>query len=166
MPLSSSLKVGFRGTYTSALDLGTVSYPFDVSAAITLDNGTGANQADKVWSDTRTVTTGATDSIDVAGSLTDAFGATFTLARVKVIYIKASSSNTTDLQLARPASNGVPLFSAVSDAIVIKPGGVFLWATGDATAIPVTAATADLISVINGAGASAVYDIVIVGASA
>lgn len=166
MPVSLSVKAGIRGNHTSALDLGTVTLPIDVSAVIALANGTGANQADRVFTDTRTVTTGATDSLDVAGSLVDAFGATITMARVKAIYIKSASTNTTDLQFARPASNGVPLFSAVSDAIVIKPDGVFLWAAPDATAIPVTAGTADLFSVINGAGASAVYDIVIVGSSA
>lgn len=166
MPLSLSLKAGIRGNHTSTLDLGTPAFPIDVSAAVTLDNGTGANQADRVFTDTRTVTTGATDSLDVAGSLTDAFGATITMARVKALYIKSASTNTTDLQLTRPASNGVPLFAATSDAIVIKPGGVFFWAAPDATAIPVTAATADLINIVNGAGASAVYDIVIVGASA
>ena len=75
------------------LDLGTVALPIDVQASIALDNGTGANQADKVFTDTRTVTTGATDSLDLAGSLTDAFGATITLARVKAILVKAASGN-------------------------------------------------------------------------
>jgi len=166
MALSVVLKAGVRGTQTNALDLGTVALPIDVQASITLDNGTGANQADKVFTDTRTVTTGATDSIDLAGSLTDAFGATITLARVKAILVKAASGNTTDLSIGRPASNGVPMFSAVSDAIVIRPGGVFFWAAPDATAIAVTAGTGDLLSIINAAGASANYDIVIVGASA
>ena len=166
MPLSVVLKAGIRGTQTNALDLGTVALPIDVQASITLDNGTGANQADKIFTDTRTVTTGATDSIDLAGSLTDAFGATITLARVKAILVKAASGNTTDLSIGRPASNGVPMFSAVSDAIVIRPGGVFFWAAPDATAIAVTAGTGDLLSIINAAGASANYDIVIVGASA
>jgi len=166
MALSVVLKAGVRGTQTNALDLGTVALPIDVQASITLDNGTGANQADKVFTDTRTVTTGATDSIDLAGSLTDAFGATITLARVKAILVKAASGNTTDLSVARPAANGAVLSSAASDAIVVKPGGVFFWAAPDATAIPVTAGTGDLLSIINAAGASANYDIVIVGASA
>jgi hypothetical protein len=166
MALSVTLKAGIRGTQTNALDLGTVSLPIDVQASIALDNGTGANQADKLFTDTRTVTTGATDSIDLAGSLTDAFGATITLARVKAIMVTSAAGNTTDIQVARPASNGVVLFSAVSDAIVVKPGGVFFWAAPDATAIPVTGGTGDLLSIINAAGASATYNIVIVGSSA
>jgi hypothetical protein len=166
MALSVTLKAGIRGNQTSALDLGTVALPIDVQASIALDNGTGANQADKVFTDTRTVTTGATDSLDLAGTLTDAFGVTFTIARVKAILVKAASANTTDLSIARPAANGLVLFSAASDAIVIKPGGVFFWAAPDATAIPVTAGTGDLLSIINAAGASANYDLVIVGASA
>lgn len=166
MPLTLSVKAGLRGTQTSVLDLATAELPVDVQAAITLANGTGANQADRIFTDTRTVTTGATDSLDVAGSLTDAFGATITMARIKAILIRAASGNTTDLQLTRPASNGVPLFAAASDAIVIRPGGCLLWCAPDATGIAVTAGTGDLINVVNGSGASATYDIVIVGASA
>lgn len=166
MPLSLSLKAGIRGTHSSALDLGTAALPIDVSAAVTLDNGTGANQADRVFTDTRTVTSGSTDSLDVAGSLTDAFGATITMARLKGLYVKASALNTTDLQVTRPASNGVPFMAAAGDAHILKPGGVYFAAWPDATAIPVTAGTGDLINIVNGAGASAVYDIVVVGASA
>lgn len=166
MPLSTNIKASVSGSYTSAIDLGTAEMPFNIAAAIALATGTGANQADKFWSDTRTVTTGATDSLDLAGSLTDVFGATITLARVKAIYVKAAAANTTDLQIARPAANGLVLFAAASDAINLKPGGVFLWCCPDATAIPVTAGTGDLLSIINAAGASANYDIAIVGSSA
>jgi hypothetical protein len=166
MPLNLALKAGIRGNHTSAIDLGTAILPVDVLAYITLDSGTGANQADRIFTDTRTVTNGATDSLDLAGALLDAFGATFTLARVKAILVKSAATNSTDLQVARPAANGVALFPAASDAIVIKPGGVFFWAAPDATAIPVTAGTADLINIINAAGANATYDVVIVGASA
>jgi hypothetical protein len=166
MPLTSTIKASIAGSHTSAIDLGTAEMPFNVSVAISLASGTGANQADKVWTDTRTLTTGATDSLDLAGTLTDVYGATITLARVKAILIKAASGNTTDLQLARPAANGLVLFAAASDAITIKPGGFIAWGAPDATAIPVTAGTGDLISVVNAAGASATYDIVVIGASA
>lgn len=166
MPLSLGIKAVVRGTHTNALDLGTVGLPVEVVASIALDNGTGANQADRIFTDTRTVSSGATDALDLAGSLVDAFGATITMARVKAIYIKSAAANTTDLQLARPATNGVPLFAAASDAMVIKPSGALLWVAPDATAVPVTAATADIINIVNAAGAPATYDIVIVGSSA
>lgn len=63
MALSLSIKAGIRGNHTNALDLGTADLPVDVQAAIALANGTGANQADLYWSDTRTIAASATDSM-------------------------------------------------------------------------------------------------------
>lgn len=167
MALTLSVKAGIRGNHTSVLDLGTADLPVDVLASVALASGTGANQADRIFTDTRTLTASASESLDLAGSLTDAFGATITMARVKAILIKAASGNTNDVQVSRPAANGVPIFLAASDAIVIRPGGAFLWVAPDATAIAVTAGTGDLLTLTNSAGSTSVtYDVVIVGASA
>ena len=166
MALDLTVKAGLRGTHTSALDLGTASFPVDIQASVSLANGTGANQADLLWSDTRTVTASSTDSLDLAGSLTNAFGATVTFARIKAVMVKAASGNTNNVNVTRPASNGVPLFLAASDGIPVKPGGAFIWVAPDATGVAVTGGTGDLLDIVNsGAGTSVTYDIVIVGAS-
>ena len=132
----------------------------------TIASGTTTGLADKIWSDQRTVTTGATDSIDLAGTLTDSFGETVTFVKVKGILISSAAANTTTLQIARPASNGVILFGAASGALaVLSAGGFFCW-VDPAVGVTVTTGTGDLLSIINSAGASAVYDIMIVGTSA
>ena len=167
MALSLTVKAGIRGNHTKALDLGTADLPIDVLANIALADGTGANQADRIFTDTRTLAASATEDLDLAGSLTDAYGATITLARIKAILVKAASANTNNVNVSRPASNGVPLFLAASDGIQVLPGGAFLWVAPNAAGIAVTAGTGDLLTFTNSSsGTSVTYDVVIVGASA
>lgn len=135
-------------------------------------SGIAAGQGDKVWADSRVVTTGATDTFDLAtgGTLVDEFGAAVVFAKLRAVVLFANGiagvANTTTLQLARPAANGVPLYAAVSDALAaISAGGLIVWADPAVGVVPV-AATADLITVVNSAGASAGYDIFFVGTSA
>lgn len=139
----------------------------NVSSSISIVSGTAAGQVDKVWSDTRIVTTGATDSIDLAGTLTDSFGAVTTFVKVRAILAVAAAANTTMLSLARPAANGSILFAAASDQIAgVSFGGIIVaWADLQA-GVAVAAGTTDLISIINSAGASATYTIAVLGTSA
>jgi len=167
MTLSSNLVVTLTATLTKALDLLSPEGKLAIQKAIALTSGVGANQADKIFSDQRTITASATDSLDLAGSLLDAFGDAFTPARIKALYVFAAAANTNNVNVTRPAANGVPLFLAAGDGIPVRPGGLLVWIAPDATGVPVTATTADLIDLINSAGGtSVVYDIVILGASA
>jgi hypothetical protein len=166
MAVTAAIEVRATGAQTSALDLGTASFPFALSAALSLSDGTGASAADRVFTDTRTLAASATEDLDLAGSLTDAFGATITFAKVKAIIIAAAAANTNDVQVTRPASNGVPIFLAAGDGLAIKAGGVFVLAW-PGTGVTVTAATGDLLTLTNSAGSTPVtYSIVILGTSA
>ncbi len=167
MPLTTSITCGMGGSLTSALDLGTVTFPFTSNANATLATGTGANQADLVFADQRTLAASATEDLDLAGVLISGAGAVLTFAKLKAIYIKAASANTNNVVVSRPASNGVPLFSAAGDALAILPGGAFMWFAPGLAGVTVTAATGDLITLTNSAaGTSVTYDVIIVGTSA
>lgn len=167
MALDTRLKLTLDANFTSPLDLQSRSAPLAMALSKALTNGVGANQADMVWSDQRTITASSTDSLDLAGSLTGAFGTTLTFARIKVVVIAASASNTNNVNLTRPASNGVPLFLAAGDGIPVRPDGMVCWVARDATGVAVTAGTGDLIDIVNSAGGTSVtYDIAIVGCSA
>ncbi len=167
MTLQSQILAKVTARQTLARDLTTVAAPVGIEASVSLANGVLANQADLIFSDTRTIAPSGTDSLDLAGVLVDALGTTLTFARIKAVYVKAAAANANDVVVSRPATNGVPLFAAASDAINVNPGGLFLWASPSATAVPVTAGTGDLLSIANsGAGTSVTYDIVIIGASA
>lgn len=167
MALTSTLRIVASLLETSALDLVTASAPVDFAERVTLTSGTGANQADRVFSDTRTLAASATEDLDLAGSLTGALGGSVVFARMKALIVRAADGNTNNVNVIRPASNGVPLFLAASDGIPVKPGGSFVWIAPDATGIAVTAATGDLITFTNsGSGTSVTYDVIIIGASA
>lgn len=164
--LTSKLSITVSGQQVNPLDLGSVGLPFTDSLVLTLASGTGANQADRLFTDQRTLAASATEDLDLAGVLTDPFGATITMAKIKAIIIKAAAGNANDVQLTRPASNGVPLFLAAADGIAVKPGGAFVWCC-PGTGITVTPATGDLLTVTNsGAGTPVTYDVIIIGTSA
>ena len=168
MPLTSTLNFSVSGVQTTALDLGTASLPFTLNSNFTLASGVAANQADRVFTDTRTLGASATEDLDLAGVLLDAFGAAITFVKLKALVIKAAAANTNNVHLSRPAgATGVPIFLAISDGIIIPPGYTFAWFGPGTGGIAVTPATGDLITLTNSAGGTGVtYDVVIIGTSA
>jgi len=165
--LTSTLSLAISATLAEALDLSDRSNPTNYRKSWSLASGTGANQADKIFHDQRTLAASATEDLDLAGVLTDVFGAALTFARIKAVLIHALPTNTNNVNVTRPATNGVPLFLAAGDGIPVRPGGAFCWISPDATGVAVTAGTGDLLTLTNsGAGTSVVYDVIIIGASA
>lgn len=168
MALASNVQLMVTGNQSSALDLGTRSFPFALSQATALATGTAANQADRAFTDTRTLAASANEDLDLAGGVIDEIGSAVTFAKVVGIFIKAAVGNTNNVRVTRPASNGVPWLLAAGDGFDIPPGGFYAaFAPALAGLATVTAGTGDLINVANsGAGTSVSYDIVIIGRTA
>ncbi len=135
---------------------------------VSLTTGTVANQADTVFTSTRTLAASANESLDLAGSLTDAFGVAANFAEVVAILVVAAAANTNDVVIGGAASNGfITPFGSATDTVKVKPGGFFLIVAPKDPAYAVTATTGDLLKIANSAGGAAVtYDIVIIGRSA
>jgi hypothetical protein len=153
----------------NTIDLGSSSASRELGLALDLANGVGAGQADLAFSDTRTLAASGTEDLDLAGALADPFGVAQVFARLKLLVISAAAGNTNNVLVSRPASNGVPIFSAAGDQVILKPGGFLMLAAGAADAVgwAVTAATGDLITVTNSGGTTGVtYSILAVGCSA
>lgn len=163
--LNTSLQIKLNALQVNPEDLVSAEAPFNYNKVITLVSGFVADAADRIWSDTRTLGTGATDDLDMAGALVDAFANAFTPAKVKVLIVYSHTTNTTNLTVGTDA-NSVPIFLDKSDGIVIKPGGIFLIADPTLAGYAVTGATGDIIQITNAAGPDAVYDIFVVGTSA
>lgn len=164
--LTTKLSFDFLSTLVSALDKQTARIPGRLSATYALASGTGADQADMIWMDTRTIAASGNEDLDLAGVLTGALGNTLTFATMKALIVAAADGNTNNVVITRPAANGVPLFSAASDAISVKPGGLFVW-FAPGTGVTVTAGTGDLINMSNsGGGTGVTYDVAILGCSA
>lgn len=166
MALYTDLTVKLVATLTALGDLGTPNYPIDNTTRFLWATGTGTDQADRMFTDTRTLGASATEDLDLVGSLNDGLGSTITIVKLKALIVKAAPGNTNNVLVSRPAANGVPLFLAASDAIPVLPNGVFAWVSPGA-GITVTPATGDLVTVTNSAGTTAVtYDVIIIGTSA
>jgi hypothetical protein len=165
--LSSRITLGVLAELSSQLDLAAAAAPLTLSRSVPLLNGTGTGQADKVFADTRTIAASTTDSLDLAGGgLLDLLGAALTFAKLKAVLLWAAAGNTNNVVVTRPASNGVPIFSAAGDALPVLPGGMFGWVAPGA-GVTVTAGTGDLLDIVNSAAGSTVtYDVVLIGTSA
>lgn len=169
MALQTNIAVAINALLTGVLDIGTVQHELkNVGPSLNLTTGTGANQADRLFTDTRTLAASANESLDLAGSLVDALGVTLTMARVKLLVIKAAASNVNNVIVGGVGANGwITGFGDATDKLVVRPGGFIILAAPDAVAYAVTAATADLLLIANsGAGTPVTYDIIVVGSSA
>lgn len=169
MTLTTTLSLNATGSQSSTVDLGSASARRVLAASISLVNGTAAGQADLMFADTRTLAASGTESLDLAGALTDAFGVAQVFARIKGLMVQADVGNTNNVLVSRPSSNGLTIFSAASDELVLKPGETFALISGQADAIGhvVTAATGDLLTITNSGGTTGVtYSIMVIGCSA
>lgn len=168
MALTSRISVSAQAAHTSPLDLTVPQDTLTLRKALALTDGTDAGEADLVFHDQRTLTASASEDLDLAGSLTDAFGAALTFARVKALVIVADSGNPETIEVGGAALNAWATWAGdATDVVIVRPGGLFALAATDATAYPVTADTADLLTLTNGgSGGSVTYDVVLIGTSA
>lgn len=157
--VTAHIALNIDATLTGTGDLGNPKQRVTIEEVLDLVAGTAAiNQCDLMFQDTRTLAASGTEDLDLAGSLVNAFGATMAAAELVLLFIKAVAGNTNNVNVTRPASNGVPMFLAAGDGVGIKPGQYHLLV--DEKGIPVTAATGDLITITNSGGTTGVtYDV-------
>jgi hypothetical protein len=176
MPLTSRLVAQVTGTHTGATpaaDLGTTTagvHNLPIARDVTFADGTGAGQANRLWSDQRTLAASANEDLDLAGALLDAFGTAAVFARVKGLYIAAATGNTNNVIVGAAATNQWATFLNAAGTLTLRPGAWVQAGIGlatDATGWAVTAGTGDLLRIANSAaGTPVTYDIAIIGASA
>jgi hypothetical protein len=161
--VTASIDLHIKAKQTGTVGLATPQVLIDLAKSMDFSAGTAAvGQANVMYSATRTLAASTGEDLDLAGVLADALGATIAAAEIVAIYIAAAQGNTNDVQLTRPASNGVPLFLAAGDGLSVGPGDFVLLT--NRKGIAVTAATGDLLHVANAAaGTSVSYDVVILG---
>jgi hypothetical protein len=164
--LTSRIVVTLTATLSSQLDLVSAEAPLAKQALLDLANGTGSNQANVIWTDTRTIAASTTEDLDlVGGGLTDAFGVAFAPAKIKAIIVVASAANTNNVVLGGDA-NSVPFLSVTTTTTTLQPRGFYVQSWPANAGIAVIAGTGDIVQVANGgAGTSVTYDIYIIGTS-
>lgn len=167
MALTSRITAQIDATESGTLDLGTKVAKIQAGIALALANGTADDQADMIWSDTRTIAASGTDDLDLAGSLVGAFGNTLTFAKIKAIFVIADDGNTNNVVIgAAAATQFVGPFGANTHTVAVRPGGFTAFAAPNA-GWTVGAGATDLLRIANSSsGTSVTYKIIIIGTSA
>lgn len=161
---TGSVKISATGALANPVDIGNRDYTFNYSKSYTITNGTGADQANQVWTDARTIAASGSDDLDLYGVLTNAMGTTLNFTRIKCIIVSAAAANVNNVLVGGDAAGLAGWVGNVNDYIVVRPGGTFALMANDATAYAVTNTTADILQIANSSsGTSVIYDIVIIG---
>jgi hypothetical protein len=167
--LSSVVSLNVSANIVNPLNVGGATATLSSSFGTSLITGVLAGQADKAWWDHRTLAASASETLDLAGSLLDQFGATITFARVKVLVVSADAANTNNVVVGGAGSNTfIGLFGSATHTAIVRPGATVAWITGnaDATGYAVTPSTGDLLQIANSSSGSSVsYTVAIIGAS-
>jgi len=160
-----SISGSFSATQKKALDL---AIPEDIVALVhtlTFTEGYEAGKVNLLWYDRRTLAApGDLDTLDLAGTMKDAFNDAVVFARLKVLFIR-NLSTVSGIQWGQPA-DGVPIFNATARMIVGANG--FVLAGTDKGGWLVGAGATDKLTVYHDGAVGSpavVYDIALLGAS-
>jgi len=161
--VNSTLLASFKALLANSLGLASGSASVDIGSPISVTSGTGAGQADRIYTDAAKSISAAFD-YDLSGSLLDAFGAAFVLARVRALYVKAADANSGNVIMGNDAASPLLGFGAITHTWAIPPGGFFYVFNPSAAGWPITATTADILQFTPSAGTQ-VFDLAILGVS-
>lgn len=174
--LSSKISLLLTAALNNTVGIAAVTGGTDRSTQFNWASGVLADQADKIYSTTITRTHGSpAGDLDLAGTLTDIFGATITMARVKAIIVIAAPTNINSVVVGGGASAAIATilydYVATADAqpaIKVRPGGMLALVAPQAVAYAITATTADKLQIASGdedSSTSVTADVIIIGAS-
>lgn len=128
-------------------------------------NGTTTGKANRLYAASVALTDGGTTDLDLAGgSLTDMLGAAITFVNIRAIILSARATNSTNVTVGNDAAAFVGPFGAAAHTVVLKPGMTACFF--DDVGWAVTATTADIIQLVNAAGAAATVDVLLLGTDA
>lgn len=139
----------------------SVNIPVNVTPSVSFTDGAGANQANVLWQATRTFS-GSTDDLDLNGVLSDSYGSSVAMVRVKGIYVKNNSASN-NVTVGNATSNQWATFLNSTGTLTLPPGAFTVSATPNAAGWTVTASTGDILRI--GGTSGQTYDIAILGAS-
>jgi len=140
----------------------TDSLVFKHNGELTL--GTGANQADQFFHDTRALAAEADETLDLSGALTNSLGVALAATKIKCLVIRNRDTVTTLTIGDAAATQFSSHLGSGTDKIVLGPEGLLiLWNPG-AAGYAVAPGASDFLKIERGAGTVTdnKYDIIIV----
>ena len=165
MSQTSTLQMILNSQFQKIQDLSTAKDALNFKRIFQIADGIGANKAESIFHDQRTLAASTSEDLDLSGVLTDAFGALIAFSKIKTLIVAASANNTNDVVIGGAATfQFINWVGAVTDTIIIQPNGLFLLHNPTAGGYAVTAGTGDLLKIANSAGGtSVVYDVIVIG---
>ncbi len=163
--LTAKITTSIVARQTSTLDLTAPEADVTKSYVEDYSDGTVADQAQLIFTDSRTVAGSGTDNLDLAGVLSGALGATLTFAGVKEIIVKNKSA-ANQLRIGKKIANGFAgPFDQTAGAlgVIVEANGILHLRNASAAGWAVTHETADQLSVENLGATATDYDIIIIG---
>ena len=147
-------------------DLGGVAARHTIDYSKTVTSGTGSDQADLVWSDERTVTNGAPDTLDLRGVLASALNSGINFTKSVGVVIRNKSTTTGQALVIGDGANPffTGLFGAGAHTLTVGPSGAFGWYS-PIDAASTVAGTGDILQIAASSG-SITYQIEIIGRTA
>lgn len=154
MALDAQILLSILAHESSSEDISRTLRATPASYSLTLGNGTGANQAQVVWSDSGTATTNGVTFNTIA--LPDTVGgvsATVQMAAIKCFYVRNKSASS--MSVAFTAWDQLPA------SMSVRGGGMAMLVANDSAGY--TPAGLGQSFSLTGSGGSADYDLVIIG---
>lgn len=153
---------------SSRLDMSTPIDKFVRKTQYDFQNGAAANQANRLFHDTRVLSaSNVFDDLNLT-TLSDAFGLPVSLANVKSIMFKALLTNTNDMLIHSSVGNAFigPMHSGAAHRL--QPGAAVSWTTPTASGWIVTG-SANILRVANvgniNGSSNIMFDVAILGVS-
>lgn len=163
MTMTSKIVTQLYALLTNTGDLQNAESTLNKVTSTSLADGTGQNQANMVFSDTRSLAGSASENLDLAGGLTSPLKDTITFTKIKAIYVKCAAANDGAIEFGEGIVNAfVGPFQASSVGVAVAPGGEMLL-TAPKDGWTVTGGTGDLLKAQNLGSATNSYDIVLIG---
>lgn len=164
MSVTADISLSIEAYLAGSPDLGSARQRVTISENLQFEPGTASiGQANILFADTRTLAASATENLDLAGVLTNAFGAVITAAEIVAIFVRAAAGNTNAVLIGPGASNGfLGPWNAATDRLRVLPGEWHMLTCQAGWGV--TAGTGDILFAGNGgAGTAVTYDLVLIG---
>jgi len=160
--LNAQILLQILATENSSSDLSTTVRRTNVSESLTFTNGTGANQAEIVWSDSRTIGAGADDQLFLE-SLDDGRG-TVGFSAIKLVYVKNTGTVSLTITGGDPLVWAAgPLGLEVGSTISVPAGGVLMLTNASAAGWVVDGELEQIPLSNVSETVAAAYDIILIG---
>jgi len=161
MSLIANLSLCINWTLTKVLDLSNPRDAQNLVRGPSFTSGSGANQADSIWPDVRTLADAGNETLDLTAQ-TDPLGTAITMTKLKALYIKNKSADA-GLIVGGAAATPVAILVGATDTLKIPPGGEFLWTAPNADGLTITT-NKNLKVAHDGTGNSSLdYEIIAIG---